>query len=118
MRSVQIAVPFSVSRNLGSLVRWPVPVQRFMVSSLPRFSGRVVCLTRRLPAPARGSVKPGSDRTRAATRRAGLDRSAAWVPTMQPMAGTPPARDEAADTDAWTGPRLVADTTCPDRDQG
>jgi hypothetical protein len=35
-------VPLSVSRNFGSLVRWPVPVQRFMVSSLPRCSGRVV----------------------------------------------------------------------------
>ena len=76
-----------------------MPVQRFMVSSLPRFSGRVVCLTRRLPAPACGAVKPWSDRTRAATRSAGLDGSAAWVPTMQPMAGTRPAPDRAADTD-------------------
>ena len=32
----------SFSRNFGSLVRWPVPVQRFMVSPLPRVSGRVV----------------------------------------------------------------------------
>ena len=38
----EIAVPLSVSRNFGSRVRWPVPVQRFMVSSLPRCSGRIV----------------------------------------------------------------------------
>ena len=95
-----------------------MPVQRFMVSSLPRFSGRVVCLTRRLPAPACGAVKPWSDRTREATRSAGLDSSAAWVPTMQPMAGTRPAREEAADTDDWTGPHPASDTTCPDRDHG
>jgi hypothetical protein len=89
------------------------------VSSLPRFSGRVVCLTRRLPASACGAVKPWSDRTRAATRRAGLDRFAAWVPTMQPKPGTPPARDGPVDIDDRTATRPASpDTTRPDRDQG
>jgi len=38
---------------------------------------------------------------------------------MQPMAGTPPARDEAADTDGWTESRPASqDTACPDLEQG
>ena len=32
----EIAVPFSVSRNFGSFVRCPVPVQRFIACRSPR----------------------------------------------------------------------------------
>src|SRR5215207_8792614 len=63
-----------------------------------------------------GAVKPWSDRTRKATRSAGLDRSAAWVPTMQPTAGTRPAREEAADTDRSTEEQPACGTTLQDQD--
>src|SRR3954451_17549185 len=117
IRSVQIAVPLSVSSNFGSLVRWPVPVQRFMVSSLPRFSGRGGGLTRRLRAPtARRSAPAGRRSGRPQAKRAACEQPA-QAPTMRPTADTPPTRAAAADTDGLTETPSRPDSTEYDRER-
>src|SRR3954465_15121974 len=91
IRSVQIAVPFSVSRNFGSLVRWPVPVQRFIVSSLPRLSRRIVWLTRRLPAPPARTARTRRTAVRPSPSAASGFRADPQAPTLQPKPATRPA---------------------------
>jgi hypothetical protein len=84
------------------------------VSSLPRLSGRIVWLTRRLPAPPARTKRTHRAAARPSPSTASGLRAIPQAPTLQPKPATRPAAARATDTDAPT-PTAGVPAATPDR---